>query len=253
MSTRDPEVAHGPDTCPTPALSRLIAAIQRRWGARALRRGAAVGGDPAPLPTSIAALDTLLNGGLPRGAITEYLGAPTSGMTTLALTALAHAQARGEPCAYIDAGGMFDAGYAAACGVALHDLLLARPTDVADALILLEALAGAGEFGMLVFDAPPTLPALAGVLRRLTPVLARTPTVLLALTILPALHPPAGHGSPLAHAAALRLHIARYSWNITTRGDAACMARVTVLKRRGAADGMSIDLPIIFPRDWDMP
>ncbi|NWG19871.1 MAG: hypothetical protein HXY39_06035 [Chloroflexi bacterium] len=261
MSARDPDVAHGRSAY-APAINRLIAAIQRRWGTHAIRRGVAGHTERALLPTHIAALDTLLEGGLPRGAITELLGAPTSGMTTIALTALAQTQAHGEPGACIDLSGVFDALYAAACGVVLHDLLLARPTGAADALELVEALVASGGLGMLVIDslawlpvAPGGRPLLTTALRRLAPVLARAPTALVALTFLP--YPTAvaenlaGPGSPLAHAATLRLHVARSAWHIAPGDDVACRARITVLKRRGAADGAHIELPITFPRDGD--
>lgn len=237
-------------------LHALVATAQRRWGAaRVLRFGAEAAPDSAVLPTGIVALDDVL-GGLPRGALTELLGAPTSGMTTLALAAIAHTQASGALAAWIDVGGTFDPAYAAACGVDLAALLLARPTSAADALELVEALVTSGALGLLVVDAlawlaaaPPGATLLATALRRLTPLLARAPTALVALTTLPLPMP----SSPLAHPAALRLHIARGAWAVTAGQVPRADAHVFVMKRRGAADGARFGVPITFPRDWETP
>ncbi len=75
--------------------------------------------------TGIAALDAL-TGGLPRGALTEIFGPPSSGRTSLLLAILAHATARGEVCALIDAGDSFDPQSAQAAGVALERALWVR-------------------------------------------------------------------------------------------------------------------------------
>src|SRR3954447_1207568 len=79
-------------------LQQIITAIQRRWGVRALRRLGQPGDDAiAVIPTGFADLDHLLGiGGIPRGRITEFLGTPTSGMSTIVLTLLAQAQAAGD-------------------------------------------------------------------------------------------------------------------------------------------------------------
>jgi recombination protein RecA len=238
-------------------LHTLVAMAQRRWGvARVLRFGGEALPEPDLLPTGVAALDRAL-GGLPRGALTELLGAPTSGMTTLALAAAAHTQAAGALAAWVDIGGTFDPAYAAACGVDLAGLLLARPTSGADALELVEALVASAALGLLVVDALAWLAAapagsalLAAALRRLTPMLARSPTALVALTALPI---PAGASSPLAQPAALRLHVARGAWAVTEGETPRADAHLFVMKRRGAADGARFAVPITFPRDWELP
>jgi recombination protein RecA len=228
-----------------------------------LRFGAETPTETALLPTGIIALDDVL-GGLPRGALTELLGAPTSGMTTLALTAIAHTQATGALAAFIDVGGTFDSAYAAACGVDLSGLLLARPTSAPDVLELVEALVASGALSLLLVDSLAWLPGAPGghallstALRRITPVLARSPTALVALTFLP--YPAAvasnlvGRGSPLAHAAALRLHVARGAWAVTQGQAPGADAHVLVMKRRGAPDGAHFAVPVVFPSDWGTP
>src|SRR5687768_14965849 len=59
------------------------------------------------LTTRLAALDTLLGGGLPRGAITEIVGAPSSGRTALVLSAMGGVTAA-EAVAWIDAEDALD-------------------------------------------------------------------------------------------------------------------------------------------------
>lgn len=211
---------------------------------------------PPALPTGVAPLDALLGGGLARGALTELLGAPTAGMTTLALTALAHTQARGEVGALLDLRATFDGGYAAACGVALPAFLLVRPDGVLDALALAEALLTSGGVGLLVLDdlsprGGNDAALLAPALRRLLPAIAPHPGALPALTPLRASRPATCDpdlASPGAHAAALHLHVARLAW-APDSDPPMCLTRVTVVKRRGGTDGQSVELPIIFPDD----
>jgi len=77
----------------------------------------------------------------PRGHVTELLGPESSGKTTLLYAALAAAQARGGLAALVDAEESADAEALAACGVAVGDLLIARPASAPDALLMLTILA----------------------------------------------------------------------------------------------------------------
>jgi hypothetical protein len=76
--------------------------------------------------TGIAAVDELLRGGLPVGAISEVTGAASSGRTSLGLTFVARRTAEGRVCAWLDASDAFDPESAAANGVALRQLLWVR-------------------------------------------------------------------------------------------------------------------------------
>lgn len=77
-------------------------------------------------PSGIAALDDLLGGGLPVGAITELVGTASSGRTSLALSAVAGIQQQDHFAAWVDAGDAFDPESAAASGVLLERLLWVR-------------------------------------------------------------------------------------------------------------------------------
>src|SRR5580692_3635537 len=76
--------------------------------------------------TGIVALDDLLGGGLPVGAITELVGSASSGRTTLTLSAVASIQQQDHFAAWVDAGDAFDPESAAASGVLLDRLLWVR-------------------------------------------------------------------------------------------------------------------------------
>jgi hypothetical protein len=79
--------------------------------------------------TGIAAVDVLLDGGLPVGAISEVVGPECSGRTTLSLAFLASSTAREQVCAWVDACDALDPESAAASGVYLPLLLWIRCTN----------------------------------------------------------------------------------------------------------------------------
>lgn len=241
-------------------LHRIVASIQRRWGERALRFFRQHTDQPFPvMSTTFESLDALLAiGGLPRGRITEFLGTPTSGMTTIALTLLAHAQAKGDVAAYIDLSRTFDAEYASALGVDLSALLLVRPLTADETLELLQALIGSGGIGVLVIDALALFQTnfhddllLERTLRVLPSVLAASPCVLIVLTPLPYtpefIRALAFQGSRLAHAATIRLHFARENWLAVEHGSPGCGARVSVLKHKLAQAYGDTQVVIRFP------
>lgn len=76
--------------------------------------------------TGIRAVDELLHGGLPVGAITEVTGSVSSGRTSLALQFVARRTVEQRPCAWVDVQDAFDPESAAANGVRLRWLLWVR-------------------------------------------------------------------------------------------------------------------------------
>jgi RecA/RadA recombinase len=77
-------------------------------------------------PTGIDSIDALLEGGLPVGALTEIVGAESSGRTSLALSSIAQLTAAGKVCAWVDVNDMLKPECAAAAGIALPYLLWVR-------------------------------------------------------------------------------------------------------------------------------
>jgi hypothetical protein len=72
------------------------------------------------VPTGIAALDARLEGGLPRGHLSEVIGPRSSGRLSIVVSALAGATSRGEAAALVDPLDMFDPVSAALAGAEQH-------------------------------------------------------------------------------------------------------------------------------------
>lgn len=86
-------------------------------------------GFPA-ISTGVAPFDQRLGGGWPRGQISELLGPPSSGRTSLMLATLASATARGGVVAVVDVSDRFDPASASAAGVDLDRVLWVRGPEV---------------------------------------------------------------------------------------------------------------------------
>jgi recA bacterial DNA recombination protein len=130
------------------------------------------------LSSGLAPLDALIDGGIPRGRISEITGRAGSGKTSIAASFAAFATRRGEVVAWLDASGAFDPESMAAAGVELRRMLwvsmrsgsardLRSPLlkregpGVRSAIIkAAELVLEAGGFGLVVVDfgeAPRTL------------------------------------------------------------------------------------------------
>jgi protein ImuA len=130
-------------------LSRLRDEIRRIERRPARRAGA--------LPCGVAAVDALLLGGFPCGALSELRGGPASGKTAVALSLVAGLDG-GALAAWIDGRRELYPPAAVAMGVDLGRLLIVRPPVGEEggrlALWAAEALLGSGAFAAVVLDAP---------------------------------------------------------------------------------------------------
>lgn len=77
------------------------------------------------LSSGLAPLDALIDGGIPRGRISEITGRAGSGKTSIAASFAAFATRRGEVAAWLDAASAFDPESMAAAGVELGRMLWA--------------------------------------------------------------------------------------------------------------------------------
>ena len=77
-------------------------------------------------PTGIRAVDALLEGGFPVGAITEIVGSLSSGRSSYAQAFVAQRTREGQVCAWVDVADCLDPESAAANGVDLDRLLWVR-------------------------------------------------------------------------------------------------------------------------------
>ena len=110
------------------------------------------------IPTGSIALDIALGiGGLPRGRVIEIYGPESSGKTTVALHAVANAQAGGGVAAFIDAEHALDPEYARALGVDTDSLLVSQPDTGEQALEIADMLIRSGALDIIVIDSVAAL------------------------------------------------------------------------------------------------
>ncbi len=200
-------------------LDALAASLQRRYGPRALRRAEkpATNKPNIPhVPTGFPDLDQALGiGGLPRGRITECIGAYTSGKTTVVLKAVAEATTVNDLVAVIDLERTFNPDYARRAGVDLSRVLLPPAEDPLQALEITRYLVTEQGIGMIIFNDVANLMGqdhavawLSATLRQITGALHQSHCALIFLTTpLHAKTSPEDYpsGFALAHYAAVRL------------------------------------------------
>lgn len=114
--------------------------------------GDRINGNAAPLASGIGAIDALLGGGFPRGALSEISGPASSGRTSLGLALLARLTRRGDYVAWIDAADAFDPLSAEAAGVVLERVLWVRAPDALAALRCSERVLETEGFGFVGLD-----------------------------------------------------------------------------------------------------
>jgi len=167
-------VARAPAVAPLRTLTdRQIAEFSGVFRGRELTR------KDRRLSSGIAALDAVLDGGIVRGRVSEIVGRPGFGRTSLAASFAAIATRRGEVAAWIDSTGAFDPRSIAAAGADLSRILwvgadaAVRARDSAESpvaefaparssapakagikpvLLAAEMVLGAGGFGLVVID-----------------------------------------------------------------------------------------------------
>lgn len=141
------------------ALEAALSQIDRQFGKGSVMR---LGSDErAPvevIPTGSIALDSALGiGGLPRGRIVEIYGPESSGKTTVALHAIANAQAAGGIAAFVDAEHALDPAYAQKLGVDIDQLLVSQPDTGEQALEITDMLIRSGSIDIIVIDSVAAL------------------------------------------------------------------------------------------------
>ncbi len=114
--------------------------------------------DVPVIPTGSISLDLAMGvGGYPRGRVIEIFGPEASGKTTLAVHAIAEAQAAGGIAAIIDAEHAFDRFYAEKLGVDVENLLISQPDNGEQALEIADHLIRSGAIDIIVIDSVAAL------------------------------------------------------------------------------------------------
>ena len=141
------------------ALEMALAQIDKNFGKGSVMRLGDENRPPvAVIPTGSIALDVALGiGGLPRGRVVEIYGPESSGKTTVALHAVANAQAAGGIAAFIDAEHALDPEYAKALGVDIDALLVSQPDTGEQALEIADMLIRSGSIDLVVIDSVAAL------------------------------------------------------------------------------------------------
>jgi recombination protein RecA len=142
------------------ALEVAITQIEKNFGKGAIMRlgseGVAEG--LQIISTGSLTLDIATGiGGFPRGRVIEIFGPESSGKTTLALSAIAQAQAQGGTAAFIDAEHALDVVYAQKLGVHIEDLLVSQPDTGEQALEVAEVLVRSGAVDIIAIDSVAAL------------------------------------------------------------------------------------------------
>jgi recombination protein RecA len=147
----------GPDR--EKALEMALAQIDKSFGkGSVMRLGDEVRVPIKVIPTGSIALDVALGiGGLPRGRVVEIYGPESSGKTSLALHAVANAQAAGGIAAFIDAEHALDPDYAKKLGVDTDALLVSQPDTGEQALEIADMLIRSGALDIIVIDSVAAL------------------------------------------------------------------------------------------------
>src|SRR5881275_2395580 len=141
------------------ALDMALAQIDKQFGKGSVMRLGDNAAQPIKvIPTGSIALDIALGiGGLPRGRVIEVYGPESSGKTTVALHAVANAQAGGGIVAFIDAEHALDPDYAKALGVDTDALLVSQPDSGEQALEIADMLIRSGALDLIVVDSVAAL------------------------------------------------------------------------------------------------
>jgi recombination protein RecA len=254
---------------PSAGVQAALSSLRERWGDAAPRWGSEVVGSlavaPAPesgaieraptvderaIPTGFRALDSILGlGGLPRASATALHGDGSSGKTTLALRAVAQAQAAGGIAAYLDLGRSLDPVEAAAQGVRLDWLVVLAPDSIEEALSMAALLLQDRTVDLLLLDLPPgprgpaRLQDVAERIHRLAALVRKAGVQLLVL------EPP---GLPdqltgaLTQVAALRLELSRRAWIKLGREVVGQRVEVRVSRDRFGPPGRAAELMILY-------
>ncbi len=131
------------------AKTEIESALAQRFGTAFQRR------EKRPveiLPTGVNEIDALVSG-IPRGAITEIVGAISSGRTSLLLSALAVATRQEETCALVDCNDTFDLLSAKIARVDLDRVLWVRcKSHLERAFKATDLLLQSGGFGLVVLN-----------------------------------------------------------------------------------------------------
>ena len=149
-------------------LQAILKSINKKYGEGTIRPANEFPRLPR-IPTGVFSLDLEIGGGIPKGRISIFVGYESTGKTTIAKLAMAHAQHICKNCSqhievcncgnteahkavFVDMEGAFDPNWFTTLGGNVDDLLLIQPEFAEQACDIVEALVGSGEVDIIVVD-----------------------------------------------------------------------------------------------------
>lgn len=137
----------------------IISEINKKFGEGSIfKLGDKIAEDVEAFSTGILGLDAALGiKGFPKGRISEILGAPGTGKTSICLSAAADAQRKGEKVAFIDMEHALSNLHAQNLGVDVDALFVAQPNSGNDGLSIAKMVIESGQFGLVIIDSVAAL------------------------------------------------------------------------------------------------
>ena len=218
-------------------IGEVISRIQEKWGHHAVQSARHLSRQDKVYSSGFLSLDNLI-GGFPRSQVTELVGRPTSGMTTLVYHSLARNQKQGANVVIIDSLSHLDMNAAAASGADLDNLVLVEIEQLPLLLNLVRELLHSRVVNYLLVN----LLGLRQTTLNLRPLMNSLHTSDCALILLL----PQRVQSDIA---SLRLQIQRQNW-LRQNGDIiGCLSSVKVEKQRFGKVGAETLLLLPFERE----
>jgi len=212
----------------------VINKIRQKWGHHAIYTANRMSDHRDVLNTGFPTLDNLIVG-IPQRGITQFVGKPTSGMTTLIYQLMAESQSQNQHIVYVDTGTTFNGGYAIRCGVSVDDVVLVEAEEESLILDLLIEIVKSQLVNLLVLN----LLSLKNIKldwRKVLPEIWASPCAIVMLT-----RPHIHHDW-----ASLRLQIIHQQWVSDENDIVGCLSKVVVERHRYGNVGKSVVLNIPF-------
>lgn len=247
---------------PTPREERLqlvLRELERRFGPWIVYRlkDARPRTSTPAISSGSLALDLITGiGGFPRGRISELVGPPSSGKSTLTFHLLANAQRQRGFVTFIDTAHRASFEQMHRCGVDLHDLFLVVPESIPEALDVAALLIESGGLDALVVGpladligySLPRGQEAARRLARLNAAMSGSPTALVFLTDLARLSPPSWERA-LRHFASLRIAATPVRPLLHPSGDITGLRiRLETMKNKLAPAGRQAEIDLLRER-----
>ena len=219
-------------------IDTVLNRIQQKWGQTAIQSAHRIRSiERKTLTTGFASLDEMIEG-IPSGHISEIIGKPTSGMSTLAYYLMASAQNANQHVVFVDMGTTFSGQYATTCGVNVDDMVLVEAQEQPLVLELLREIVCSGVVGLVIVNLLSIKQRQIDLRRVMNAIHGADCAVVL---LLPAF--------AQSNVATLRLRIQRRNW-LRSEGDIiGCLSQVTIEKQRAGKIGQSTLLLIPFNQE----